>query len=277
MKKILFFLIIFFISSKIITVKASVTTTFRNQIKNEVMTTISVAQEEFKPTISEIREKKREKIKEKLNQSKDKKEINEIKNKIKEENRELLDKTKNQKREKPKNLNSEVRIEGKIVSMSYNLINIEDSNGKNYKVNITEKTQLRRKFWGSADLKEFTVGNQVKVIGRFINEDKYEIEAVLIRNLSIQRRWGVFFGEVQTLSENYLIIKTTNRGNLTVYFDNETKLKNRKEEEIKWREIQTGHKIRVKGVWDKDLSKIRSVEEIKDFSIPVVLTPTKQK
>lgn len=274
MKKVFLFLTAFFISCNFFTVKASARNTIRNEIRNEVMPTISAIKEKVKPTISAIREQVREELKERLNQPIDKGERKEIRNEIREENRGLLDKIKNQVKEKLQNLKFSARFEGKITSLSDNLINVIDDNGKTYNVKITEKTQLRRRFWGKAELSEFTVGDRVKVIGRYINDDKTEVEAVLIRNLSIQRRWGVFFGEVKTVSENYLIIKTANRGDLTVYFNNETKLENRKEEKIKWSEIQTGHKIRVKGVWDRDLGEIRSVEEIKDFSIPAVLTPT---
>ncbi|MCX7881086.1 MAG: DUF5666 domain-containing protein [Patescibacteria group bacterium] len=234
-----------------------------------------IIRNEVKPTIQAIKEQTKEQIRESLNQATNQAERNKIRNEIREKNKGLLDQIKNQIKEKLQNLKFSARIEGKITSLSNNLINIQDDNGKNYIVNITEKTQLRRRFWGKAELSEFAVGNRVKVIGRYTNEEKTIIEAVLIRNLSIQRRWGVFFGQVVTISENYLTLKTVNRGDLIVYLTNETRLKNRKGGTIKWSEIQIGHKIRVKGVWDRDLKEIRETEEVKDFSLPFLPTITK--
>lgn len=275
MKKIFLFLIAFYISFHFFTVKASVRNNIRNEIRNGIMPTISAIKEEIKPTISAIREQKKEQIKEILNLKINKIEKKELTNKIREENRGLLDRIKNQVKEKLQDLKFSARFEGKITGLSDNLINVIDDNGKTYNVKITEKTQLRLRFWGKAKLSEFTIGNRVKVIGRYLNDDKTEVEAVLIRNLSIQKRWGVFFGEVKTVSENYLVIKTVNWGDLTVYLTNETKLENRKEERIKLNEIQTGHRIRVKGIWNKDLGEIRNVEEIKDFSLPPIVTISK--
>lgn len=271
MKKVFIFLTALFTISQISVVQAGI----RNEIRNQLKPTIQAIKEELQPTISAIREQTREQVQEALNQATNQAERNEIRNEIREKNKGLLDQIKNQIKEKLQNLRFSARIEGKITGLSNNSMSVEDDSGKIYSVNITEKTQLRRRFWGKAELSEFAVGNRVKIIGRYINEEKTEIETVLIRNLSIQRRWGVFFGEVITTSENYLIIKTVNRGDLTVYLTSETKLKNRKEETIKWSEIQVGHKIRVKGVWDRDLKEIRETEEVKNFSLPVIITPTK--
>lgn len=273
MKKILIFLIILWTFYRVNSVWASV----GNVIRNQLQPTIQKLKEKVKPTISVIRERAREEIRESLNQANNPEERKEIRNEIREKNKGLLDQIRNQVKEKFQNLRFSARVEGKITGLSNNLMSVEDNSGKIYTVNITKKTQLRRRFWGKAELKEFTFGDRVKVIGRYANEGKTEIEAVLIRNLSIQRRWGVFFGEVATISGNYLIIKTVNRGDLTVYLTSETKLKNRKEEKIKWSEIQVGHKIRVKGVWDWNLKEIRKTEEIKDFSLPLPTLPPKAR
>lgn len=246
----------------------------RNIIQNEIKPTIKAIKEEVKPTLAVIREETRNEIRERLNQATDEGERKEIKNTIREENRGILDKIRNEVREKLQNLRFSAKVTGKIIEKGESFIKVEAEDGKNYQVNITEKTQLRRRFWGQSNLSEFSLGDKVNVIGRYSNEEKTVIDAVLIRNLSIQRRWGVFFGEVKTISENYLVIKTINRGDLTVYLNKETKLKNRKEESIRWSDIKVDHKIRVKGVWNKDLNEIREVEEIKDFSIPAILSPT---
>jgi len=241
--------------------------------RNEIKPTIQAIKEEVKPTISAIREQTRESIRLTITASPSAKPW-EIRKEIREQNRGLLEEIKNQVKEKLQALRFNARISGKITEMGENYIKVADNNdGKVYQVNITEKTQLRRRFWGKSTLSEFAVGDEVNVIGRFTDEAKSTIEAVLIRNLSIQRRWGVFFGEVLSKEESVLTIKTVNRGELKVYVTNLTKVVNRRGEAITLSDIQVGHRIRVKGVWDKDLKEIRGSEEIKDFSLPPL--PTK--
>jgi len=124
-------------------------------------------------------------------------------------------------------------------------------------------------------LSEFSVGDEVNVIGRYTDETKSTIEAALIRNRSIQKRWGVFFGEVLSKEGNVLTLKTINCGELKVYWTDDTKIINRREESISLNNIEVGHRVRVKGVWDRDLREIREADEIKDFSLPP--TPTKKE
>jgi len=118
------------------------------------------------------------------------------------------------------------------------------------------------------------VGDEVNVIGRFTDEAKTTIEAVLIRNHSIQKRWGVFFGKVLSKEGDVLKIKTVNRGEFKVYVEGSTKLINRRGEAINLDNIQVGHRIRVKGVCDRELKEIRETEEVKDFSLPPPPTKT---
>lgn len=167
-----------------------------------------------------------------------------------------------------KKLKFAARVNGKITEIGSNQLIIEDKEGKALTIIITEKTQLRRRFWGKSSLNEFKVGDEVNIIGRYTNEEKTEIEAKLIRNLSIQKRSGVFFGKVVSVLENSLVIETLKRDQLTVYINRNTKLINRKEEKINFSEIKIDHKIRVKGVWDRNLKEVREVDEIKDFSLP---------
>jgi len=239
---------------------------FRN---NEIKPTIQAIKEEVKPTITAIKEE----IKLNITASPSAKPW-EIRKEIREQNKGLLGEIKNQVKEKLQALKFNARITGKITEIDENYIKVSDnSDGKVYQVNITEKTQLRRRLWGRSTLSEFAVGDEVNVIGRFTDETKSTIESVLIRNLSIQRRWGVFFGEVLSKDRSVLTIKTINRGELKVYVTNSTKLLNRRGETITLNDVQIGHRIRTKGVWDRELKEIRETEEIRDFSLPVF--PTK--
>jgi len=238
--------------------------------RNEIKPTIQAIKEEVKPTIAAIREQTKEAIKLTITASPSAKPW-QIRNEVREQNKGLLENIKNQVKEKLQALKFNARITGKITEIGENHIKVSDNrDGKIYQVNITEKTQLRRRFWGKSSLSEFSVGDEVNVIGRFTDETKTTIDAVLIRNLSIQRRWGVFFGEVLSKEGSVLTIKTIGRGELKVYLTNSTKLVNRRGETITLNDIQVGHRIRVKGVWNKDLKEIKETEEIKDFSLPAV-------
>jgi len=248
--------------------------------REEIKSTISAIKEEVKPTIAAVREQTKEAIRLTITASPSAKPW-QIRKEIREQNKGLLEQIKNQVKEKLYGLKFNAKVVGKITEIGENYLKVSDNkDGKVYRVNISEKTQLRRRFWGKSSLKEFAVGDEVNVIGRFLDEEKTIIDAVLIRNHSIQRRWGVFFGKVLLNEGNVLTIETINRGELKVYVGNTVKLVNRRGETIGLGDIQVGHRIRVKGVWDRDLKEIRETEEIKDFSLPPLptksLTPTKE-
>jgi len=240
--------------------------------RNEVKPTIQAIKEEVKPTISAIKEQTREEIKLRIsiNPSASPKEI---RNEVREQNKGLLDQIKNQVKEKLQALRYNTRVTGKITEIGENYIKVSDNNdGKVYQVNITEKTQLRRHFWGKSSLAEFSVGDEVNVIGRYNNEEKTTIDAILIRNKSIQKRWGVFFGEVKAKNSDNFVIKTINRGELTVYFGS-AKFVDNSGNESNYNNISVGARVRVKGVWDKDLKKLIEVDEVKIFNKKISLTP----
>lgn len=167
-----------------------------------------------------------------------------------------------------------VRITGTIASIGTNSLTVNDKDGKTYIVNINEQTQLRRRFWGKAELSEFSVADKVNVIGKWTDETKAIIEAKLIRNLSVQRRWGVFFGKVTSKNSDSFVVEATGRGIQTVYFTGATKFINRKQETITYYDIQLGDRVRIKGVWDRTLNKIVEVDEVKDFSLSPQPTKT---
>lgn len=145
--------------------------------------------------------------------------------------------------------------------------------GKDYTVNVTDKTQLRRKFWGKSELSEFNQGDKLNVIGKWTDEAKTTLEAKLIRNLSLQKRFGVFFGTITAKSDSGFTLDTIKRGIQTVTIDTNTKYFNRKGETISFSDLATGHKVRVRGLWDSQLSKITEVTKVKVFSLPVRPSP----
>jgi hypothetical protein len=142
-----------------------------------------------------------------------------------------------------------------------------DNNGSSVQVNIDDKTQFRRRFWGKGTLSEISVGDTLDIAGKWTNETKSEITAVLIRNESIQKRFGVFFGEVKSLTANGFVMTTIHRDDETVTLGT-AKLVNRKEELVTASDIKVGDRVRVRGMWNSNLKTITETTEIKDFSLP---------
>lgn len=132
-------------------------------------------------------------------------------------------------------------------------------------------TVFRRRFWGNSSLTEYSVGNFVNVTGRFQDEAKTIIEACVVRNISIQKRFGAFVGEVLSLTSSGWVMSTVSdkRTNQTVTVSSNTKFNSRKEETIIQGDIQVGHRIRVKGMWNRTDNTITEVTSVKDYSLPL--------
>lgn len=139
--------------------------------------------------------------------------------------------------------------------------------GKDFTVNVDANTQLRRRFWGKATLDEFQVGDTLNVIGLWADDAHTTINAKLIRDASIQKRFGVFLGTVATLTADGWTM-TTKRGTETVTVSATTKFTNRKEQPITKADVVIGHKVRVRGLWDSKANTITEVTNVKDYSLP---------
>lgn len=170
-------------------------------------------------------------------------------------------------------LKQPARISGKITALTINQITVSADDGKKYQINITSQTKFRRKFWGTSKLSEFSVGDQIKAVGRFVVGSTDTISAVIVRNLSIEKRWGAYFGEITKKNDTNFIIKTEKREDLTVYFTSQTKFVSRDNKTINYKDVKTGDRVRVKGIWDGKLNKITEIDQIKDLSLPVI-SPT---
>lgn len=147
--------------------------------------------------------------------------------------------------------------------------------GKTYTVLTDIKTQLRRRFWGKATLDEIQVGDSVNVHGRWTDESQTTIQAVLIRDMSIQKRFGVFFGTLTATSSSGWVMETIKREKQTVTVSSDTRLVNRRGETISQSDIAVGHRVRVKGLWNSQNNTITEVTHVKDFSLPPFPTPSK--
>ena len=148
--------------------------------------------------------------------------------------------------------------------------------GSNYltvggkRVNFDSKTKFFRKFGGKAEVLEFSIGDGVQVVGLWTSEAKAEVNARLIRNFSIQKRYGVFIGTIKSLKPETgeLVLTTLRRGNQEVMPDKNTKYVDRDIHVLSFDKLRVGDRIRVKGTWDSKLNQIFGVIQVKDYSIP---------
>lgn len=145
---------------------------------------------------------------------------------------------------------------------------------KTYTVKVTEKTNLLRKFGGKSDLAEFSKGDILSVRGKWTDEAKTVLEARVIRNLSIQKRKGTFWGTIKSKADNTFVLAAAKRGDQTVYLSGDTKIVNRMNVTVTFADLKLGDRVRVSGLWDNKLNKITEVTRIKDWTTPPKLSPT---
>ena len=165
--------------------------------------------------------------------------------------------------------------QGNVTAVSDSTITVE-SDGKTYTVNVSSDTKLRRRFFGKSDTGEMQVGHTVNVYGRWTNEEHTTIDGILVRDISIQKRFAVFVGVLKLISDNTWKLDT-HRGTQTVTVSGDTKFVNRKNESITQAEVQVDHKIRVKGLWDRSTNTVTEVEHVKDYVLPkveITVSPT---
>jgi hypothetical protein len=158
---------------------------------------------------------------------------------------------------------------GKVIAIDGSTLTITKDD-KTYTVLIDAKTKFRRRFWGNSSLEEIAVNNIIDVIGRWQNEERTQIQAIIIRNLSVQKRYGVFFGVVTSVNDKGFVMETAKRENQAVTVSTDTKLVDRTMEDMTLNQILVGHRVRVKGTWDSSNSTITGVTQVKDFSIPIL-------
>ena len=166
-----------------------------------------------------------------------------------------------------------VLIRATVTAKGTDSLTVKGEDGKEYVVKVDGLTQWRRKFWGKSDFGETSVNDILNIYGKWNNEEMTEIQAKLIRNISIQKRHGVFFGTVKSLTSTGWIMSTAKRGDQSVTVTG-ARLVNRKEVWISQSDIVIGHRVRVKGLWDSKNNTMTEVTQVKDFSLPAQPTPT---
>lgn len=168
---------------------------------------------------------------------------------------------------------------GTVTAINGSILTVSQ-NSKTYTVNTgkfdTCTTQFRRRFWGSSSISEISVNDKVNVFGVWTDDAKTTVNACLVRDASIQKRFGVFFGNIISINSTGFTMstKSENRANQTVTVSSTTTIVDRKEKKIGLGDIQIGNLVRVKGMWDNQANTITEVTNVKDFTIPIIPTPT---
>ena len=172
-----------------------------------------------------------------------------------------------------KNLNNRVTIINATLTAKNGTTFMVLKDNKTYTVFTDSNTKFRRRFWGKAALDEIQVNDNLQIYGTWIDTAQTTIQAKLIRDTSIQKRFGVFFGTVQSLTPDGWVMTAIVRGNQTVTVSSTTKFINRKQETITKNDILVGHRVRVKGLWNNTNNTITEVAQAKDFDLPPKPTP----
>lgn len=202
-------------------------------------------------------------------------EVREINQNLREESREK-NSTKPGMLQRAQNFLGKAAItNGQVTAKSGTTLTVV-SDGKTSTVNTDANTQFRFRFWGKGSLGPIDVGHTVNVIGKWLDDAHTTILARQVRDLSLQKRFGVFIGEVKSLLSNGWVMSTVSakRPEQTVTVSASTKFVNRKEQSISQSDVTVGQKVRVKGLWDSQANTVTEVTAVKDFSLPVVVTPT---
>lgn len=164
---------------------------------------------------------------------------------------------------------------GKVTAKNGTTLTVQ-KDSTTYTVTTDTSTEFRRKFWGKSSLDEVVVGNMVNVIGHWADSAHTSVLAKQVRDLSIQKRYGIFFGEVKSLGASGWVMSTISdkRADQTVTVSSTTKFTNRKEEAITQADVKVGARVRVRGLWDSSANTVTEVTHVKDFSLPVKATVT---
>lgn len=164
-------------------------------------------------------------------------------------------------------------LEATVTAKQTDSLTVLGKDGKTYTVKFDTSTVWRRKFWGKSNVDETSINDTLNIHGKWMNDDMTEVQAKLIRNISIQKRNGVFFGEVKTLSATGWVMTTSKRKDQMVTIGGSTRLVDRKMGSLSQSAILVGHRVRVKGLWDSKNNTITEVVEVKDFDLPARVTP----
>ncbi|RJO59233.1 hypothetical protein C4546_03360 [Candidatus Parcubacteria bacterium] len=120
------------------------------------------------------------------------------------------------------------------------------SGATTYIVNVPVNANIDRKYNGDSNLGEFIIGDTLQVWGKLSESTTNTIDAIRIRDISIQRAGGTFKGSIVGLDcvNNKFTFKPEKRSEQTVYLSTNTKI------------IRGGEKISCAGLIVKEKAKV---------------------
>ena len=157
-------------------------------------------------------------------------------------------------------------IDGTVTAKSTTSLTVTKDD-KSYTVLTTSDSKFRRHFWGKSTLAEISIGNKVNVWGNWADDTHASINAMMIRNLSIMKRFGVFVGDIVSKSSTSFVIHSKNRADQTVNFDSNTKFVKKNDTATIYADLKIEDRVKIKGLWDKTLNTISEVTQVKDYSL----------
>jgi hypothetical protein len=161
---------------------------------------------------------------------------------------------------------------GTVASLGANSLTVTTATGT-VTVNTQANTVFLRRFGGKSDLAEFSTGDQVTVIGKTAGTATTSIDARLIRNASIQKRYGTFAGTVQGVSTTGFTLQPDRRPSQSVTVTAKTKITDRQGKTLPQTSLAAGHRVRFHGLWDNKLNTVTEVAYVRDYSLPIPKTP----
>ncbi|MEK7577341.1 MAG: hypothetical protein AAB492_01815 [Patescibacteria group bacterium] len=168
------------------------------------------------------------------------------------------------------------RISSGVITNKVGSILTIEKDGKSLTIQTDTKTKFVLRFGGKATIDDMLLGHTVNIAGPWSDETKTTITAKLVRDLSIQKRHGVIIGVVKSLLPNGWIMTTISdkRADQTITVGSATEFVNGMQEGITKDQVVVGHRVRVKGLWDKGNNTVTDVTQVKDFTLPVKVSVT---
>lgn len=157
-----------------------------------------------------------------------------------------------------------------LTAMNGNTLTVKTKTEKTFQIQVTASTKLYRRIGAISALSEFQVNDWLQAVGEWTDNSQTTMNALVIRNQSLQQYRGTFTGSVVSVNAaaNTFVFQPNRRTDQqTVTVTSQTKVYGRnKQQAITLAEIKTGDQVVVRGLWDRTNNTITETVLVKDFS-----------
>lgn len=140
---------------------------------------------------------------------------------------------------------------GTVTSVSGNSVMFNAKNGASYTADATNAKLLKR-FGGAMQLADIQTNDMIQVRGLLADTN---IQANLIRDVSLQTRNGTFIGTILSVSTDSFALKSKARGSQTINTTSSTVFKKNRQP-AQFSDLAQGQNVRVSGTWDRTNSNV---------------------